>query len=407
MVPIEHAGGFAADGLNMYGGTGVFDSASMVVGGTLYNEETGYADMRLWPDPATAAIVPWADVPTGRFICDATSNDGTPLEALPRRVFGRVLERCRALGYEPLIGFEPEFYLLDEETMGRLFEGFHIFNAVRNTYVPFLQVLVDSLREFGVDVLTHNCEYSGSQYEIPFGPSTGLAGPDACFTFKNAVKELAHLHGYCATFMTKPFTGLAGSGNHTHVSLLDGDGRNVFGDDGATHGLTEVCSQFIAGSLEHARGVYAMLVPTVNCLKRRRPHTFSPSNVSWGLEDRSALVRIKGGSAESRHVEHRAPSALANPYLVAAAVLGAGVLGIEQGLELEPPAAPPAEEEGGRTPLPVELRESLAELEDSGPLRDLLGDDFVTAYTGMRRFELQRFDDHVTDWEFAEYATVY
>jgi glutamine synthetase len=406
MIPIEHATAFAEEGLNMYGGAGVLDTASHVVPSTLYGEETGYADMRIVPDPATAAIVPWLDVPSGRFICDA-SRDGQPLEAMPRRVFARVLERCRGHGFEPLIGFEPEFYLLDGTTKGRLFEGVHIFNTVRNTYVPFLQTLVDYLRAFGIDVITHNCEYSGSQFETPFSPGKGMAGPDLCFTFKNAVKELAHLHGYVATFMAKPFSGLAGSGNHTHVSLLDADGRNVFGDDAGEHGISEACSRFIAGNLKYARAVYTLLVPTVNCLKRRRVHTFSPTNVSWGPEDRSALVRVKGGSVTSRHIEQRAPSALANPYLAAAAVLAAGILGIEEELELEPPATPPAEEEAGRTPLPVEMREALGELEGCEPLRELLGEDFIAAYTTMRRYELQRFDDHVTDWEFEEYAELF
>ena len=405
MVPIEHAPGYAEEGLNMYGGAGVLDTASHVVPATLYGEETGYADMRILPDPATAAIIPWLEVPTGRFICDAV-RDGEPLDAMPRQVFARALGRCRSHGFEPLIGFEPEFYLLDADK-GRLFEGVHIFNTVRNTYVPFLQVMADQLRAFGIDVITHNSEYSGSQFETPFSPGNGMAGPDLCFTFKNTVKELAHLHGYVATFMAKPFSGLAGSGNHTHVSLLDGDGRNVFGDDADEHGISPTCRQFIAGNLEYARAVYTLLVPTVNCLKRRRVHTFSPTNVSWGPEDRSALVRVKGGSTESRHIEQRAPSALANPYLVAAGVLVAGMLGIEQELELEPPATPPAEEESGRTPLPVEMREALGELDGCKPVRDALGEDFVVAYTTMRRYELQRFDDHVTDWEFGEYAELF
>jgi glutamine synthetase len=405
MVPIEHAEGFTG-GLNMYGGAGVLDTASDVVGGTLYNEETGYADMSIVPDPATARLVPWCEVPTARFICDAY-RDSAPLEAMPRRVYARVLERCRAKGYEPLFGFEPEFYLLDGETKTRLFDGPHIFNTTRNTFVPFLQTLVDTLRTYGVDVITHNCEYSGSQFEIPFAPARGMAGPDTCFSMKNAVKELAHLHGYCATFMAKPFAGLAGSGNHAHVSLLDGSGRNAFGDDSEPDGISSACRQFVAGNLRYARAVYTLLVPTPNCLKRRRTHTFSPTNVSWGLEDRSALVRVKGGSEASRHVEQRAPSALANPYLVAAAILGAGLLGMDEGLELEPAATPPAEEDRGRTPLPVDMREALAELEGCEPVCELLGRDFVTAYTTMRRHELQRFEDHVTDWEFSEYAELF
>ena len=231
-----------------------------------------------------------------------------------------------------MLGFEPEFYLLDGETREMLFEGYHIFNTVRNTYVPFIQRLVEYLQALGLSIITANCEYAGSQWEINYTPGTGMAGPDATFTFKNAVKELAHLNGYCATFMSKPFSGSAGSGMHTHVSLLDAEGRNLFGDDEDPEGISLLCRHFIAGNLRHARSAYALLAPTVNCIKRRRPHTFSPSNVSWGLEDRSALVRIKGGSIASRHVEHRAPTALANPYLCAAAILGAGLIGIEEEL---------------------------------------------------------------------------
>jgi glutamine synthetase len=406
LVPIEQAFGYAADGLNMYGGAGVLDTRSDVVPGTLYNAEVAYADQRLFPDPATAAIVPWADA-TGRFICDSQWDGGRPLAALPRHVFRRVLERCRGLGFEPVLGFEPEFYLLDEETQDLLFEGYHIFNTVRNTYVPFIRELLDQLEAVGIPVITANCEYAGSQWEINFTPGHGLVGADRAYTFKNTVKELAHLHGYVATFMSKPFSDSAGSGCHTHASLLDAGGRNVFADESNPDGISATCRQFVAGLLAYARASYALLAPTVNCLKRRRPHTFSPTNVSWGPEDRSALVRIKGGTVASRHVEHRAPTALSNPYLVGAAVIGAGLLGIEEGLELEPPAAQPAEEDATKPPLPVSLRESLDELESEPRLREILGDEFLTVYTAMRRYELQRFDDHVSEWEREEYLELH
>jgi len=406
-IPIQHAAGYAASGVNMYGGAGVLDTRSDVVGGTLYNEEVAYGDQLLQPDPATAAVVPWADA-TARFICDSAWDDGRPLAALPRHVFGRVLARCRELGYEPLTGFEPEFYLLDGDTHELLFEGYHIFNTVRNTYVPFIQHLVEQLQEIGLDVITANCEYAGSQWEINFSPGAGMAGPDSAFTFKNAVKELAHINGYLATFMSKPFSGSAGSGCHVHVSLLDPEsGANLFGAKGDPHGISALCRQFMAGQLRHARSTYALLAPTVNCLKRRRPHTFSPSNVSWGPEDRSALVRIKGGSIASRHVEHRAPTGLSNPYLTGAAILAAGLLGIEDGLELEPQAAGPAEEDPTKEPLPTTVHEPLAALEADEKLVSLLGEEFVSAYTVMRRHELQRFDDHVTDWEAGEYLEIF
>jgi glutamine synthetase len=407
LVPIEHASGYAEEGLNMYGGTVVLDSRSDVVPGTLYNEEIGYGDQRLRPDPTTAAIVPWRES-TGRMICDAYWDDGRPLEAAPRYVFQRVLERCRELGLEPLVGIEPEFYLLDAETRQPLFHGYHIFNTVRNTYVPAVERIVGEMRAFGVDIITANAEYAGSQWEIVFGPSAGMAGPDVAFSFKNGVKELAHQEGLLATFMSKPFGDSAGSGAHNHIGLVRRDtDENAMVDPDNEWGLSRLGQSFIAGQLRHARSIYTLLAPTINCLKRRRTHTFSPTNVSWGLEDRSALVRVKGGTAKRRHVENRAPTGLSNPYLASAGLLGAGLLGIVDELELEPPARRPAEEDESKPKLPTTPEESLAAFEADERIVDLLGREFATAYCVMRRHELQRFADHVTDWELEEYLELY
>jgi glutamine synthetase len=136
-------------------------------------------------------------------------------------------------------------------------------------------------------------------------------------------------------------------------------------------------------------------------------HTFSPTNISWGLEDRSAFARVKGGNPRSKHVENRAPTGLSNPYLASAALLGAGVLGVAEELELEAAAAAPAEEDESKPKLPSTLEESLAALEADEKIVDMLGDEFVRAYTVMRRYELQRFADHVTDWELQEYLELY
>ena len=407
IVPIDHAARYSKTGLNMYGGAAVLDSRSDVVPGTLYNEEVAYADQLLHPDTSTAAVVPWA-VATARLICDASWEDGRPLAASPRHVFRRVLDRCHELGYEPLIGMECEFYLLDPETHKPLFSGYHIFNSVRNTYVPAIERIVDQMREFGIDIITANCEYAGSQWEINYMPGRGIAGPDRAFSFKNGVKEIARREGLLASFMSKPFADSAGCGSHTHMSLMRIDGgKNAMSEDGAEAGLSEVGRQFIAGQLRHAAATYALLAPTLNCLKRRRRHTFSPTNVSWGLEDRSAFIRLKGGSAESRHIENRAPSGLSNPYLVGAALLASGLLGIVDKLDLEPPAHPPAEEDESKQKLPTTLVESLSNLEADEQITELLGEEFVKAYTVMRRYELQRFADHVTDWELQEFLEIY
>jgi glutamine synthetase len=407
LIPIEHAPAYAEEGLNMYGGTVVLDSRSDVVPGTLYNEEIAYADQRLRPDPSTAEIVPWNEA-TGRMICDTFWDDDRPLGAAPRHVYRRVLDRCRELGFEPLVGIEPEFYLLDPETRQPLFDGYHIFNTVRNTYVPVIERIVNEMRSFGIDIITANCEYAGSQWEIVFGPSSGMAGPDAAFSFKNGVKELAHQEGLIASFMSKPFGDSAGCGAHNHIGLLRLDSHeNAMADADHEWGLSKVGRSFVAGQLRHAPALYALLAPTINCMKRRRTHTFSPTNISWGLEDRSAFVRVKGGSLKSRHIENRAPTGLSNPYLASAGLLGAGLLGIADELELEPPAAAPAEEDESKAKLPTTVQESLAALEGDAKIVELLGDEFVRAYGVMRRYELQRFADHVTDGELEEYLEQY
>jgi glutamine synthetase len=407
-IPIRHASGYAARGLNMYGGTSVLDSNSDVVGGTLYHEERKYADQLLFPDPETAAVVPWADR-TARFICDARWPEGTTLDASPRQVYRKVLDRCRAMGYEPVIGFEYEFYLLDPLTREPLFSGYHIFNTLRNSYVPTIGHILELMPQIGVDIITSNCEYAGSQWEINFAPGRGLAGPDQAFTFKNGVKEIARNDGYLATFMSKPIADSAGSGCHTHISLVDAkSGDNAFGDAADAQGINDVCRSFIAGQLRYAKAVDALIAPTVNCHRRRRRHTFSPTNISWGLEDRSALVRVKAGTPESTHTENRGPSALSNPYLVGAALLSAGLAGIEQGLKPPAPSGDaPAEEDASLEPLPSSLPEALGELAGEPATKEFFGEEFLKVYTTMRAHELSRYADWVTDWERQEYIELF
>jgi glutamine synthetase len=407
-VPIRHTFDYAQRGLNMYGGASVLDSRSDVVGGTLYNEERRYGDQLLFPDPDTAAVVPWADR-TARLICDARWYDDTPLDATPRQVYRRALDSCRAMGYEPVTGFEYEFYLLNPETLEPLFGGYHIFNTVRNSYVPTIGRILEQMPQIGVDIITSNCEYAGSQWEINFAPGKGLAGPDNAFTFKNGVKEIARADGYLATFMSKPFADSAGSGCHTHMSLIDSKtGKNAFGDADDPQGITDLCRSFIAGQLRYAKAVDALIAPTVNCHRRRRKHTFSPTNISWGLEDRSALVRVKGGEPESTHTENRGPTALSNPYLVGAAVLSAGLAGIEQGLTPPPPSSGvPAEEDPSLEPLPASLPEALGELAGEPGTKEFFGEEFLKVYGAIRGHELARFDDSVSDWERQEYLELF
>ena len=409
IVPVDAARGYARTGLNMYGGTAVLDTRSDVVGGSLYNEEVGYGDQLLFPDPDTAAIVPWVNA-TGRVICDARWYDGRTLEATPRAVFRRVLERARSLGYDPVIGFEYEFFLLDGETHEQLFQGYHIFNVVRNEWVPTIERIIDDMAGIGIDIITANCEYAGSQWEINFTPGRGLAAPDKAFTFKNGVKQIAYQDGYLATFMSKPFVTDAGSGCHVHMSFVDKDtGENVMGNPDHPQGLSDVGLQFVGGGLKYANAIDALIAPTINCRRRRRTHTFSPTNISWGLEDRTALLRIKAGEPASTRVETRSPTAMSNPYLAGAAILAAGLAGIEEGLEPQPPSreGEPAEEDESLEKLPLTLEEALAHFEAEPKTTEFFGEEFKAALLAVRRHELARFADHVTDWETNEYLEIH
>src|SRR5207245_2721209 len=164
----------------------------------------------------------------------------------------------------------------------------------------------------------------------------------------------------------------------------------------------------IAGQLRYARAFDAVIAPTVNCHRRRRKHTFSPTNISWGLEDRSALLRVKGGKPESTHTENRGPTAVSNPYLIGAALLSAGLAGIEQGLKPpQPSKGAPAEEDPSLEPLPASLGEALAELTGEPATKEFFGEEFLKAYTTMRAHELSRFADWVTDWERQEYLELF
>jgi len=406
-VPVVKAEGYARKGLNFYGGVLALDTASLVVPGSGLHEERNYADSKLFPDPASLTPVPWRER-TARVVCDVTFQDETPIEAAPRRVLARLLERAAGLGFTVLMGHEFEFYLLDAATKRQFFQGLHIFNVVRNEYLPLAEVLVDQLRAMGVDVITANCEYAGSQYEINFGPGQGMAGADKAYAFKNACKEIAHRHDAIASFMTKPWADQAGSGCHLHMSLWHAQGgANAFLDPAGGAGLSPAARSFIAGQLAHAPAMMALANPTANCYHRLQPHTFAPSNVSWGVEDRTALVRVKGAGDETCHVEMRGGGAASNPYLSAAGVLAAGLIGIEQQLPLAPEVDGPSENDPSLAKLPRSLDEALDGLAADGAMGEALGADFVKLFTTVKRFELARFRAHVTDWERDEYLEIH
>ena len=407
VVPIDSVESYARDGLNFYGGTIGLDTSSAVVGGTGMAEELSYRDQFLFPDPSTVQLIPWLDH-TAKVICDANWTPTEPIKAAPRYVLAKLLKEASRMGYEVVMGHEFEYYLLDAETRKPLFGGVHIFNNVRNQYVPFLDGLLDQLRGVGLDVITHNCEYSPSQFETNFGPGKGLAGADKAFTFKNAIKELAHRAGYLATFMSKPASDMAGCGCHVHMSLTAKSGsKNAFNTKRGPDKMTDTMRFFTEGVLRHAPALMPLIGPTPNCYRRLKPHTFAPSNISWGVEDRTAMVRMKHLGSKAAHIEMRAASGMSNPYLTAAGVLAAGLLGLKAKRKLRPAVDGPSEENPDLPKLPQNLEQALDGLEADSKMCSLLGKEFVKVFTTVKRYELERFNNHVTDWEREEYLELY
>ena len=406
-VPVERFAASAREGVNMYGGIVALDTASHVISGTLYNEEVKYKDQTLRPDLSTLATVPWLDG-MAKVICDTEWEDGRPLHAAPRHVARRMLERTAELGFGIESAHEYEFFVLERETHQPLFGGVHIFNNLRNDHLPAIRALVDSLRTAGIPMLTANAEYAPSQYELVYRHAEGMAGLDNAFTFKNGVKEIVQHAGLTATFMGKPAAGMAGSGCHYHISLIEREsGQSAFYDPENPPAMTSTLRHFVQGLIDHGAACTALFNPTPNCYRRLTPHTFAPSNVSWGEEDRSAMVRIKQPGAPGMHVEMRASSAISNPYLCAAGTLACGLLGLSEKRSLVAQSDGPSEDDPSLPPFPVNLEAALAALEADQAMVDLLGEEFVTVFTTMKRAELARFNAHVTQWERDEYIELY
>jgi len=406
-IPIESFAQYARSGVNMYGGVISLDSASNVVPGSRYNEEVKYRDQTLIPDFATLAPVPWLRN-TARVICDTEWAPGDPLRAAPRHVMGEMLKRLDALGLKAVMSHEFEFYVLDRETKQPFFDGVHIFNNLRNEHLPVIREVVDYMRAAGLHMLTANAEYAPSQFELVYSHAEGMAGADNGYTFKNGVKEIVQQAGQLATFMTKPFAGSAGSGCHYHVSLLrKRGGQNVFIDTKKPDSMSDTMRYFVQGIIDHGGACMALFNPTPNCYRRLRPHTFAPSNVSWGADDRSAMVRIKSPGSKAMHVEMRAASGLANPYLSAAGTLACGLLGMKEKRKLTRQTDGPSEEDATLPRFPRNLDEALDLLAADTALCALLGEEFVDIFTTVKRYELGRFHDHVSQWESDEYLELY
>ncbi|MDH4397619.1 MAG: type I glutamate--ammonia ligase [Actinomycetota bacterium] len=380
---------------------------------------TSEADMLAMPDPSTFQILPWRGTvdPAARMFCDVATPDGKPAAADPRNVLRRALDKAAKMGFSFYVHPEIEFYLLKSPELGENGQPVPVDNAGYFDNVPggtahdFRRRAVTMLEQLGISVEFSHHEGGPGQNEIDLRYADALSMADNIMTFRTVVKEVAIEQGVYATFMPKPFTNHPGSGMHTHFSLFEGD-RNAFFDPAAKYHLSNVARQFIAGILRHAPELTLVTNQYVNSYKRLWGGGEAPSYVSWGHNNRSALIRVplhKPEKSQSTRIEYRAMDSAANPYLAYALLLSAGLKGIEEGYEL----APETEDDVwslsdmerramGIEALPQSLDHAIRKLESSELAAEVLGESVFSYVLANKRNEWAHYRSQVTLFELEQ-----
>jgi glutamine synthetase len=385
---------------------------------------TGYqdieeSDMIAMPDPSTFKVIPWSpqEAPTARMICDVRTPDGDPYVGDPRHVLRRALERASEMGFDNFFcGPELEyFYFRDSSGTEPLDYGGYFDLTTLDAATALRRETVMALQEFGIDVEYSHHEVGISQHEIDLRFDGALEMADKVMTYKTVVKEIATKHGVYATFMPKPIRDQNGSGMHTHQSLFSGD-SNAFFDSNDQYYLSDTAKAFIAGQLRHAREISIIFAQFVNSYKRLVPGYEAPVYIAWSRRNRSALVRVPlyhPGKEKATRAELRCPDPAANIYLCFAALLHAGLEGIERGYELPEPMernlyhlSHEEREKLGIHSLPSDLGEAIKEAENSELLYKCLGEHVFTRLLELKREEFEDYRVQVTPYEIQKYLPV-
>lgn len=390
-----------------------FDGSS--IDGFVRLEES---DMVLYPDFSTWAVLPWGDEKggkIGRLVCSVHKTNGEPFEGDPRNNLKRVLKEMNDMGFTDFdIGFEAEFHLFklgeDGNWTTEVPDHASYFDMTSDDEgARCRRDIVETLESIGFEVEAAHHEVGDGQQEIDFRFDDALTTADRVQTFKMVVREVARKHGLYATFMAKPVEGQAGNGMHTNMSLFK-DGKNVFYDkDGEFH-LSDTALYFLNGILEHARAITAIGNPTVNSYKRLIPGFEAPVYISWASKNRSPLVRIPDAEEINTRLEMRSADPTANPYLLLAACLSAGLNGIK---EAKKPMAPitsnvfeMSEEERaerGIKPLPSTLHNAVKAFKADPLIQKALGEHLTQSFIDSKNFEWSKYNQSVSDWERDRY----
>jgi glutamine synthetase len=408
-IAADHFERYVEHGLDLVSDIYCWDHECWVATGTGFGEDLTFADLVMRPDLETFRVLPHREG-EARVICDMEYADGRPVEASPRQVLRRAVERAADRGWTVLMQTEYEFYLVDPQTLTPPFQGTDITTTLTNQRLAVLKDLIVHLRELGLSPNTLNQEWGPTQYELNFDPEEGIRAGDLSFTYKTYAKEIASQHGLLLTFMTKPWIDRSGSSSHLHMSLFE-DGVNLFYDESKPNGVSDVLRWAIGGQLRHARALNALFAPTVNCPRRYRKGSYAPASITWGYDNRSVAIRVKAWRGQRTHIENRLGCGASNPYLVMAGLLLASLDGIDQRIEPPEPLPTSAYLLHDLEVLPPSLEASLDEFEKDEALRDAFHPEFVKAFTGLKRHEIEKaraanpdygtpaWERDVTDWE--------
>ncbi len=379
--------------------------------------ETGYGDLHAVPDFSTLRVAAWLER-TAFVLCDAhDAATGAPIDVAPRQILRRQLERAAALGLYPSMASELEFYLFHEDyaearearwrglAQGQGYvEDYHLLSGT------FAEPVIGEIRRLldasGVPVEFSKGEWGPGQHEINLRYAPALEMADRHVVYKQAAKEIAAANGHALTFMAKWDEAMAGSSLHVHTSLQDADGVPQFPGNTSLAGTPVHASDtfrwFLGGLLTHVREFACFLAPNPNSYKRYRPGTFAPTGIAWSWDNRTAGLRIIGSGAGLR-IECRMPGADANPYLTYAALLAAGIAGIEGQIDPGPAFAGDLYRARELPQIPHSLGEAIAALEASGLAREAFGDSVIEHYLHFARTELGVFETRVSDVERERY----
>ena len=376
------------------------------------------ADMLAFPDASTFQILPWRPSHNGvaRVFCDVCTPDRKPFAGDPRDALRRMFYKAEKAGYLLNVGAALEYYYFPDEHTPEPLDNVGYFDlSVSDAARDLRRNTVLTLEKMSVPVEYTFHAAGRSQHGISLRHAEALSMSDAITTAKLIIKQQAYESGCHASFMPKPLAGEDGSAMFLHQSLFDHDGNNVFwGEDDEKYHLSDIAKHYMAGILAHAREISAITNPTVNSYKRITTGGDSvPQYATWGLRNRASMVRIpvyKPGKQLSTRIELSSPDPMANPYLVNAVTLAAGLDGIERKLELPPEATAETLKltdrqmvEAGYTPLPRSLKEALDVFEDSQFMKDALGEHIHSFFLKKKRDEWHKFESTITEWEIKHY----